>query len=336
MTHPWVRASGCREDPLAETTVAVVGYGSQGRAQASNLRDAGVDVIVGARPEGDSWQRAQSDGHTVLEIPEAVRAGEVVLFLLPDEVHRDVYQGKIRENLDEGDLLVFAHGFSVWSGQIDPPQDVDVALVAPKAPGAKVREAFQDRTGVPVLIAVQQDATGQAAELTQAIARAVGADPDRMFETTVAEETETDLFGEQAVLCGGLTRLVQHGFETLVDAGYQPEVVYHEVLKELKLIVDLVDDGGLEHMWSNVSNTAEYGGRTRGPEVVDEHVKANMEALLAEIRAGTFADEWLREQAEGCDQLEELRARADESQIERVGRRVRNHAGSPTTGGRKD
>jgi ketol-acid reductoisomerase len=316
-------------DVLTDRSVAIVGYGSQGRAQALNLEETGVDVRVGVRRDGDSWDRAHQDGVPVRPIPEAVEASDVVLLLVPDEVQPTVYERTVRDELEPGDALVFAHGFSLWSGQIEPPGDVDVGLVAPKAPGSGVRSSFQEGTGVPTLVAVDQDASGSACELVRALATGIGAGSDQIVGTTVAEETETDLFGEQAVLCGGLSQLILHGFETLVDAGYQPEVAYFEVVNELKLIVDLVHDGGLEHMWANVSNTAEFGGRSRGPEVVDDQVRANMEGVLERIRSGRFASAWLEERADGLDRL---RPQTGGPRIDRVGARIRSIIGSEVPG----
>ncbi len=308
---------------LKGRTVAVVGYGIQGRAQALNLHDSGVDVVVGARPDGDSWNAAKKDRLEVAKVSEAVARADVAMMLVPDEVQPEVYRKDVGPNLKQGAALEFAHGFNIRYKTIQPPKAVDVIMVAPKAPGAAVRENFLRGSGVPALLAVHQDATGRAHQVGLAIAKGIGSTKVGVIETTFTEETETDLFGEQADLCGGAAELIKTAFDVLVKAGYQPELAYFEVLHELKMIVDLVQAGGIENMWANVSNTAEYGGRSRGPKVIDARVRKNMEALLADIRSGAFAEDWIREYKEGMPTLAKSRKDGKESQLERVGRDVR-------------
>lgn len=308
---------------LRGRTVAVLGYGIQGRAQALNLRDSGLDIVVGLRPGGDSWRQATQDRVKVASIADAVRHAHVVMMLLPDEVQPEVYERDVSPHLRPGACLAFAHGFNIRFGTIQPPAHADVVLLAPKAPGAAVRENYLKGSGVPALFAVHQDATGTARATVLALTRGIGSLRVGAIETTFAEETETDLFGEQADLCGGVAELIQVSFDTLSEAGYQPELAYFEVLHELKMIVDLIQAGGLEHMWANVSNTAEYGGRTRGPRIVDERVRAAMRQLLAEIQNGTFAREWREEYAKGMPALEKARRDGPNSPLEQVGRRVR-------------
>lgn len=308
-------------DGLQGQTVAVVGYGSQGRAQARTLAESGVDVVVGVREGGGSWTRAREEGLEVAPIPEAARVGDIVMVLVPDDVHPEVL-AKVKPGLEGGDALVFAHGFTVWSGRVGLPDDVDVLLLAPKSPGAKLWEAARTGSGVPCLVAVHQDASGRARQRLFALAEGLRATRAGLVETTFAEETVTDLFGEQAVLCGGLVHLIRAGFETLVDAGYQPEVAYFETVHEMKLIVDLVVEGGIEHMWANVSDTAEYGGRTRGPRVLDDGVQRRMRRLLDEVRDGTFTSEWSKDVGSEPSLLEEASKRPDPP-IDQVGDRVR-------------
>ncbi len=303
--------------------VAVLGYGSQGHAHAQNLRDQGVGVIVGARPQSRSWEAARADGFEVQTVAEATRASDVVSVLLPDTVQPQVYRSEIGPNLRPGQALVFAHGFTVHYGQVVPPPEVDVFMVAPKSPGHRMREIFQEGGGVPGLVAVHQDATGQAKALALAYAWGIGCLRAGVLETTFREETETDLFGEQAVLCGGVSALVLAGFETLVEAGYQPELAYFECLHELKLIVDLMYEGGLQWMRRSVSDTAEYGDYTRGPRIIDEHVRQRMREILQEIRSGEFAREWIREAEGGFRRFYGLRAEAQNHPIEEVGARLR-------------
>ncbi|HEX9341876.1 MAG TPA: ketol-acid reductoisomerase [Thermoplasmata archaeon] len=303
--------------------VAVVGYGIQGRAQALNLHDSGADVVVGVRPDGDSWTMAKKDGLEVLPIADAVAASDVVMMLIPDEVQPEVYAKDIAPALRKDAALDFAHGFNIRYGTIVPPKHVDVIMVAPKAPGAAVRENFVRGFGVPALMAIHQDATGDARKIALAIAKGLGSTKVGVIETTFTEETETDLFGEQVDLCGGVSELIKTSFDVLVDAGYQPELAYFEVLHELKMIVDLIQAGGIEHMWAGVSNTAEFGGRTRGPRVIDPHVRKNMQGLLKDVKSGAFARDWIDEYRKGMPTLTKARKEAPDSTLERVGRDVR-------------
>ena len=310
-------------DALKGKTVAVLGYGIQGRAQALNLHDSGVDVVVGLRPKGESWSSAEKDGLSVASVADAVRGAGVIMMLIPDEVQPEVYATDVGPHLNNGATLEFAHGFNIRYGTIAPPKGVDVIMVAPKAPGAAVRENFLRGTGVPALLAIHQDATGHAHETALALAKGLGSTRVGVIETTFTEETETDLFGEQADLCGGAAELIKTSFDVLVKAGYQPELAYFEVLHELKMIIDLVQAGGIEHMWESVSNTAEFGGRTRGPKVIDDHVRANMETLLRDIRSGAFAKDWIAEYRRGMPALTKARGSERDSQLETVGRDVR-------------
>jgi ketol-acid reductoisomerase len=303
--------------------VAVIGYGSQGHAHALNLHDSGVEVEVGLRSGSPSRAAAQEAGLAVATPAEAVRGAQVVSLLLPDQVQPKVYAEDIAPNLVPDAALLFAHGFNVHYGRIAPPEGHDVIMVAPKGPGHIVRRLFEEGFGTPAVVAVAQDASGSAFELSLAYGAAIGAARAGMIETTFAEETETDLFGEQAVLCGGVTELIRAGFETLVEAGYQPEVAYYECLHELKLIVDLIHEGGLAGMRYSVSDTAEFGDLTRGPKVVDEHVRENMRALLADVRSGAFAKEWIAEMDAGEPRLADLREQAAGLQIEAVGAELR-------------
>jgi len=308
---------------LDGSRVAVVGYGIQGSAQARNLHDSRVEVVVGARPGGESWKAAKSDGLEVSEIGPAVASAKVVMMLVPDEVQPEVYAGSVAPNLKKGTALDFAHGFNIRFGTIRPPKDVDVIMVAPKGPGAAVRDTYLKGFGVPALLAVHQDATGHAKGTALAIAKGIGATKRGVIETTFTEECETDLFGEQVDLCGGVSELIKTSFDVLVANGYQPELAYFEVLHELKMIVDLIQAGGIENMWANVSNTAEYGGRTRGPRVIDDRVRKSMEALLKDIKNGAFAKDWVAEYRRGMPTLEKARKEAPDSTLERVGRDVR-------------
>jgi ketol-acid reductoisomerase len=303
--------------------VAVIGYGSQGHAHALNLHDSGVEVEVGLRPGSPSRVAADEAGLAVATPAEATKGAQVVSLLLPDQVQPQVYEEEVAPNLEPGAALLFAHGFNIHYGRITPPAKHDVIMVAPKGPGHIVRRLFEEGFGTPAVVAVAQDASGSAFELSLAYGAAIGAARAGMIETTFAEETETDLFGEQAVLCGGVTELIRAGFETLVDAGYQPEVAYYECLHELKLIVDLIHEGGLKGMRYSVSDTAEFGDLTRGPKVIDEHVRDNMRHLLADVRSGAFAKEWIAEMDTGEPRLAELRAEAAGLQIETVGAELR-------------
>ena len=308
---------------LTGKAVAVVGYGIQGRAQALNLHDSGVDVTVGARPKGESWNAASKDGLETAPVGDAVASADVVMMLIPDEVQPEVYAKDVAPNLKKGAALDFAHGFNIRFGTIVPSKSVDVIMIAPKAPGAAVRENYLRGSGVPALLAVHQDATGKARSIALGIAKGIGSTKVGVIETTFVEETETDLFGEQVDLCGGVSELIRTSFDVLVKAGYQPELAYFEVLHELKMIVDLIQAGGIETMWANVSNTAEYGGRTRGPKVIDDHVRRNMESLLADIRTGAFAKDWVDEYKRGMPTLVKARGEMPNSLLEKVGRDVR-------------
>jgi ketol-acid reductoisomerase len=308
---------------LLSGKVAILGYGSQGHAHALNLRDSGIDVQVGLRPESPSAAAAEEAGLAVGTVAAAVRDAQVVALLLPDQVQPRVYEQEVAPSLGPDAAVLFAHGFNVHYGRIVPAPGNDVIMVAPKGPGHVVRRLYEQGLGTPALVAVAQDASGRAFELALAYGAALGAGRAGMIETTFAEETETDLFGEQAVLCGGVTELVRAGFETLVEAGYQPEIAYYECLHELKLIVDLMWEGGLSHMRYSISDTAEYGDYTRGPVVIDEHVRKQMLFLLGQIRDGTFAREWIAEMESGERELERHRHEASDQLLERVGSELR-------------
>jgi ketol-acid reductoisomerase len=309
---------------LVDRTVAVLGFGSQGHAHARNLAESGVDVVVGLHSGSSSAQRARDAGLDVTSVADAVKRADVVMMLMPDTVQPAVYGAEVEPGLEAGNALFFAHGFNIHYGQIVPPANVDVCMVAPKGPGHLVRRTFTEGTGVPALMAVHQDATGHAHELTLAYARGIGAARAGVLETTFAEETETDLFGEQTVLCGGVSSLVQKAFETLTEAGYQPEVAYFECLHELKLIVDLFYEGGLARMRYSVSDTAEYGDYSRGDFVVDAGVKERMRETLTQIQDGTFAREWILENKAGRPVFSAQRRRQAAHPIESVGRQLRS------------
>jgi ketol-acid reductoisomerase len=323
---------------LLSGKVAILGFGSQGHAHALNLHESGVDVMVGLRAGSASRDSAGAAGLAVGTVAEAVEGAQLVAFLLTDQVQKSVYEQDVAPNLADGAALLFAHGFNVHYGRIQAPAGHDVVMVAPKGPGHVVRRLFTEGLGTPAVVAVAQDASGQALELALAYGTALGAGRAGMIETTFQEETETDLFGEQAVLCGGTAELVRAGFETLVEAGYQPEVAYYECLHELKLIVDLIWEGGLSHMRWSISDTAEYGDFTRGNRVIDDHVRGKMREVLGEIQDGTFAREWIAEMESGERNLEEMRAAARERQIEQVGSELRSlmtreqPAGEPSVG----
>jgi ketol-acid reductoisomerase len=310
-------------ETLRARKVAVVGYGSQGHAHALNLRDSGVDVRVGLHAASKSRSKAQDAGLRVTSVAEAAREADVIMMLTPDEKQRRIYEEEIAPHLTKGKALFFAHGFNIHYGQIKPPADVDVILIAPKAPGHLVRRLYQQKQGTPALIAVHNDATGSAKALGLSYARALGATRAGVLETTFKEETETDLFGEQAVLCGGVTALVMAGYDTLVGAGYQPESAYFECLHELKLIVDMMYEGGLGWMRHSVSDTAEYGDYSRGPRVVGEQARAEMKKILREIQTGAFAREWILENQAGRPAFDKLREEGKAHPIEEVGRRLR-------------
>jgi len=309
---------------LLDGKVTVVGYGSQGHAHALNLHDSGVEVVVGLRAGSPSWAAAENAGVAVAPVAEAVKGAQIVSLLLPDQVQPAVWEEHVAPNLADGAAVLFAHGFNVHYGRIAPPAGHDVIMVAPKGPGHIVRRLFTEGYGTPALVAVAQDASGRAFDLGMAYAAGIGATRAGVIETTFVEETESDLFGEQAVLCGGVTELIRLGFETLVEAGYQPEVAYYECLHELKLIVDLIYEGGLAGMRFSISDTAEYGDLTRGPSVIDDHVRENMRKLLSDIREGTFAHEWIEQMNTGEPRLKELRAKAADERIEQVGQELRS------------
>ena len=308
---------------LLDGKVAVLGYGSQGHAHALNLSDSGVDVEVGLREGSASRTAAEEAGLKVRPVPEAVSGAQLVAFLVPDGAQPALYESEVAPNLEAGAALLFAHGFNVHYGRIAPPAGHDVIMVAPKGPGHIVRRLYEEGYGTPAVVAVAQDASGRALDLALAYGAALGAARAGMVTTTFAEETETDLFGEQTVLCGGVTQLIRLGFETLVEAGYQPEIAYYECLHELKLITDLIWEGGIERMHYSISDTAEYGSHTVGPKVVDEHVRENMRAVLGAIRDGSFAREWIAEMDRGQPTLDEYRKQLAETQLEQVGARLR-------------
>ncbi len=304
-------------------TVAIIGYGSQGHAHANNLKDSGVSVVVGLRPGSASAAKATNAGLTVRDIPAAVDGADVVMVLAPDEHQANLYREQIEPNIKEGAALAFAHGFNIHFGAIEPRADLDVIMVAPKGPGHLVRSTYTQGGGVPSLIAVQQDASGSARDIAMAYASANGGGRAGIIETTFREECETDLFGEQAVLCGGLTALIQAGFETLVEAGYEPEMAYFECLHEVKLIVDLIYEGGIANMRYSISNTAEYGDLTRGPRIITDQTKAEMKRILGEIQSGNFAKEFILENQAGAPSMKAMRRLGQEHQIEQVGERLR-------------
>ena len=310
-------------DVLRDLRIVVVGYGSQGRAHALNLKDSGLDVCVALRKDSPSWDRASSEGVEVMPLHEALPQANLVAMLVPDQHQPSVYREVVEPNLDPGAVLLFAHGFNIHFDQVRAPADNDVVMVAPKAPGLLVRRTFEQGSGTPALVAVHQDASGAALGRALAYAKGIGCTRAGVIETTFAEETETDLFGEQAVLCGGVSRLIQAGFETLVGAGYQPEIAYFECLHELKLIVDLLYEGGFTKMRDAVSDTAEFGDLTRGREVIDDGVESSMQRILEDVRSGRFAREWVLENQAGTPVLSAERRRQASLQIEEVGRRLR-------------
>ena len=310
-------------DLLKGKKIAVIGYGSQGHAHALNLQESGLDVVVGLYEGSKSWPKAERAGLEVRTVPEATRAAQVVMILLPDHIQPDLYKSEIEPNLVPGDTMMFAHGFCIHWKEIIPPAGVDVSMIAPKAPGHRVRELFVEGVGVPGLVAVAQDASGHATEQALAYALGLGCLKAGVIETTFKEETESDLFGEQAVLCGGCSELVRAGFQTLVEAGYQPEIAYFECLHELKLIVDLIYEGGLSYMRYSVSDTAEYGDYTRGPRIVGPDVRDRMKEILAEIQSGEFAGEWMGENRAGRAKFLATRAEQEGQLIEEVGSKLR-------------
>jgi ketol-acid reductoisomerase len=311
-------------DLLSGKTVAILGYGSQGHAHALNLKDSGADVVVGLRPGSASRAEAEAEGLEVLEVADAASRGDIVMILLPDEKQAEVWEAEIRDGIAPGNLLMFAHGFSIHFGQIDAPPGVDVGMVAPKGPGHLVRRQYAEGRGVPCLMAVHQDETGNARDLVLAYASGIGGGRAGVIETTFKDETETDLFGEQSVLCGGATELVRAGFETLVEAGYDPRLAYFECLHELKLIVDLMYEKGIQGMRFSISNTAEYGDMTRGPKVIGPEVRAAMKQVLADIQSGEFAKEWIAENRAGAENFQRMRSEAEGHQVEQVGAELRS------------
>jgi ketol-acid reductoisomerase len=308
---------------LKNRTVAIIGYGSQGHAHALNLRDSGVDVVVSELPDTPNWAKAKAAGLRVMSAAEAARLASVIMVLVADHHQADLYSNAIAPAMGPGKTLMFAHGFNIHFGQIVPPKEVDVSMIAPKAPGHRVRELFTEGVGVPALVAVHQNASGKALETALAYALALGCLKAGVIETTFKEETESDLFGEQAVLCGGCSELIRAGFETLVEAGYAPEIAYFECLHELKLIVDLIQEGGLGYMRFSVSDTAEYGDYTRGPRIVNQQTRQEMKKILAEIQSGEFAKEWIAENKSGRKNFLAMREAARRQPVEEVGRELR-------------
>ena len=314
-------------EPLKDKTIAVIGYGSQGHAQAQNMRDSGLNVIIGVRPEGTSWNRAKNDGFEVYPISEAAKRADVIFMLIPDMVQPAVYKKEIEPNLSEGKTLDFAHGFNIHFKQIVPPENVDVIMVAPKSPGPRLRETYKEGFGVPALIAVYQDWSGRAKETALAVAKALGCTKAGVIETTFKDETESDLIGEQTVLVGGLIELIKKGFEVLVENGYPPELAYFEACNEAKLIMDLIYERGITGMLRAVSDTAKYGGLTVGPKVIDEHVKENMRKAVEYVQNGGFAKEWLEEHRSGEKRLKALMKEIEKHPLEKVGKFIRKTSG---------
>src|SRR5487761_1009989 len=310
---------------LEGKTVAILGYGSQGHAHALNLKDSGVDVVVGLRPESASVAKAEAHGLRVTEPAQAASEGDIIMLLAPDELHGQIWEDGLKDGIAPGNLLLFGHGFSIHYGEIVPPPDVDVALVAPKGPGHLVRRQYTEGSGVPCLVAVHQDPTGNALALALAYAKGIGCTRGGVIETTFKDETETDLFGEQAVLCGGATELVRAGYETLVDAGYDPRLAYFECMHELKLIADLMYEKGIQGMHYSISNTAEYGDYTRGKRVITDDTRASMRQILKEIQDGDFAREWIAENRAGQENFKRMRAEQADTEVEHVGQELRSH-----------
>jgi len=314
-------------EPLKEKTIAVIGYGSQGHAQAQNMRDSGLNVIVGLRPGGESWKKAKEDGFKVYSISEAAEKGDIVQMLIPDLTQPAVYRDQIERHMEKGKTLGFSHGFNIHFRQIVPPKNVDVVMVAPKSPGFKLRETYLNGFGVPALVAVYQNPSGQAKETALAMAKSIGCTRAGVLETTFKEETESDLIGEQTVLVGGLIELIKNGFEVLVEAGYQPELAYFEACNEAKLIMDLIYQRGFVGMLKAVSDTAKYGGLTVGPKVIDDNVKENMRKAAKIVQSGKFAEEWVRKSEKAQEVLDNLMKDLEEHQIEKVGKSIRKMAG---------
>ena len=308
---------------LSDKTIAIVGWGNQGHAQGENLKDSGLNVIAADIPGSRAWKRAEEDGVKAMSVADAARAADYIQILLPDEYQGKIYREQIAPNLEEGNVLGFSHGFNIRYFQIVPPENVDVVMVAPKGPGDLVRRTYQEGKGVPCLVAVEQDHSGEAKKKALAYAKGIGGTRAGVIETTFTEETETDLFGEQVDLCGGVTEMIKAAFETLVDAGYQPEIAYFEACHELKLIVDLIYEGGFMRMWNNVSNTAEYGGMTRGHRIINDQSREEMMDILAEIQSGEFAREWILESQAGLPVKKSLEKMEAEHPIEEVGAQLR-------------
>lgn len=319
------RDADINQELIKNKKVAVIGYGSQGYGQSMNLKDSGCEVVLGLRTGGASYKKAQAEGFKIMEVEEAVKWADIIQVLIPDEIQAKVYEEQIAPNLTAGKSLMFSHGFNIHFNKIVAPKDVNVFMVAPKGPGHTVRSEYQAGKGVPALIAIYQDATGESKDLALSYASAIGGGRAGIIETSFREETETDLFGEQAVLCGGCASLIKAGFETLVEGGYSPYMAYFEVLHELKLIVDLVNQGGISDMFYSISNTAEYGAVTRGPRVVTDESKKAMKEILSEIQSGQFANEFLTELNSGAANFNELRKANEEHQIETVGKELREN-----------
>jgi len=315
--------SDCDLGLLDGKVVGIIGYGSQGHAQAQNLRDSGCQVIVAEAKGSEGWKKAKEAGFDVLLADEVAKQADIIVMLAPDQLHRAIYYQSIEKGLALGNTLMFAHGFNIHYGQIIPPPDIDVSMIAPKCPGHMLRQLYTEKKGPPAIVAVHQDVSGKAKDIALAYAKGIGCSRAGVIETTFAEETETDLFGEQTVLCGGISALIKAGFETLVEAGYQPEIAYFEVCHELKLIIDLIYQGGLSYMRYSVSDTAEYGDYTRGPRVIDEMVKDEMWQILAEIQDGSFAKEWILENQAGRPVYNALKRLDEEHPIELIGRELR-------------
>jgi ketol-acid reductoisomerase len=315
--------SDCDLTLLDRKVVGIIGYGSQGHAQAQNLRDSGCQVVVAEAKGSEGWKKAKDAGFDVLMTAEVAKAADIIVMLAPDQLHRDIYYQSIEKELAPGNTLMFAHGFNIHYGQIIPPPGIDVNMIAPKCPGHMLRQLYTEGKGSPAIVAVHQDASGKARDIALAYAKGIGCSRAGIIETTFAEETETDLFGEQTVLCGGITALIKAAFETLVEAGYQPEIAYFEVCHELKLIIDLIYQGGLSYMRYSVSDTAEYGDYTRGPRVIDDMVRDEMEQILAEIQDGSFAKEWILENQAGRPVYNALKRMDEEHPLELVGKELR-------------
>jgi len=309
---------------LKNKTIAIIGYGSQGMAQSQSLKDSGLNVVVGLRKGGESWNKAKKEGMKVATVEEAAEMADVVQMLIPDELQGKVYKEQIEPYMKKGKALMFSHGFNIRYGMIKPGKDIDVIMIAPKSPGHLVRRMYQEGVGVPALIAIEQDATGKAKQIALAYAMGIGCTKAGVIETTFTEETETDLFGEQVDLCGGVTEMVKASFETLVEAGYQPEIAYFETLHELKLIVDLMYEGGMTNMWDSVSDTAQYGGLTRGKRIINDESRMNMWETLQEIQDGRFAKEWVLENVAGRPVFNSLTKQDEEHPIEVVGKELRS------------